>query len=139
MDVEIFFKKIYENLLDLIKRYPDSLALNWFESKNIELLSQFKINLNDKIENNRLKKENFLADLRWDCDSNIFMTKIGNFLNNLVNQREKSNRSNLGQEFTPFYIVHQIIQQIEIINSTVTRNKSNITKFFKNLTIFNIM
>ncbi len=126
MDVEIICNIIYENTLDLIKRHPNSLAIKWFESKNLELLSQYELNLDENLKDNSLKRENFLVDLRWDCDSNEFITKIGNFLNNVVNQREKSKRSNLGQEFTPFHIVQQIIQQIKILNCTDTRNKKNL-------------
>ncbi len=125
MDVKIICNKIYENILELIKRHPDSLALKWFESKNLELLSQYDLKLNENVKNNNLKKENFLADLRWDCDSNEFMAKIGNLLNNIVNQREKSRRSNLGQEFTPFHIVNQIIQQIKIMNSNNPQKERN--------------
>ncbi len=125
MDVEIIINKIHENILELIKRYPDSLTIEWFESKNLELLSQYELNLNANVKNSQNRK-NFLMDLRWDCVSNKFMTEIGNFLNKVVNQRDKSKRSNLGQEFTPFHIVHQIIQQIKILNSTDTRNKKNI-------------
>ena len=126
MDVKIICNKIHENILNLIKRHPEPLASKWFESKNLELQSQYELNLKENVKNNNLKNENFLVDLKWDCDSNEFITKIGNFLNKIVNQREKSKRSNLGQEFTPFHIVRQIIQQVKKLNNTVTRNKKNL-------------
>jgi len=125
MDVKIICNKIHENTLELIKRHPESLAKKWFESKNLELLSQYELNLDENVKNNSQKKENFHADLRWDFDSNKTMTDFGKFLNNIVNQREKSKRSNLGQEFTPFHIVHQIIQQIKIIDNTIPRNEKD--------------
>ncbi len=126
MDVKIICNKIYENTLDLMKKHPDSLAIKWFESKNLELMTQYELNSNEYIKNNSLKKENILADLSWDCNSNKFMTEIGNFLNKSVNQREKSKRSNLGQEFTPFHIVQKIIQQMKIMNNSYTQNKKNL-------------
>ncbi|QEE17622.1 Eco57I restriction-modification methylase domain-containing protein [Promethearchaeum syntrophicum] len=126
MDVEIIFKKIYDNIMDLVRRHPESLILQWFESKNLELLSHYGILIDKNAQNDNLKNEILLSDLSWDCDSNKFMTEIGNFLNTIVNLRDKLKRSNLGQEFTPFYIVHQIIQQIKIINNTVTRKKKNL-------------
>ena len=126
MDVKIICNLINENILDLIRRHPESLAIKWFERKNLDLLSHYNLNFNENTKNDTHKKVDFLLDLRWDSDSNDFLPKIGNFLNDAVNRREKSNRSNLGQEFTPFYIVNQIIHQIKIIDSSVTRNKKNL-------------
>jgi len=126
MDVKIICNIIYENLLDLIEKHPNLLTPNWFESKNSELRTQYELNLNEYPKNDNLKKEIFLSDLRWDCDSNKFLTKIGNFLNNILNQRKKLKRSLLGQEFTPFNIVYQILQQIKIIESTDTQIKNNL-------------
>ncbi len=126
MDVKIICNKIHENALDLIQRHPESLALKWFESNNRELISKYELNLNENTKANSLKNEIILTDLNWDCDSNEFITKIGNFLNNKINQREKLKKSNLGQEFTPFYVVHQIIQQMKILNNTFAGNKKNL-------------
>ena len=99
MDVKIIYNIIHENILELIKKHPESLALKWFESKNLELQSHYELNLKENVKNKSQKNANILVDLNWDCDSNEFMIKIGNFLNNIVNQREKLKRSNLGQEF----------------------------------------
>ncbi|MHA1561613.1 MAG: Eco57I restriction-modification methylase domain-containing protein [Promethearchaeota archaeon] len=125
MDVKIICNKINENILELIKRHPEPLASKWFESKNLEFQSHYELNLKENVKNNNLKNGNILVDLKWDCDSNEFIIKIGNFLNNIVNQREKLKRSKLGQEFTPFHVVHQIIRQIKIIDRNIPRNEKN--------------
>jgi len=125
MDIKIICNEISENILELIKKHPESLALKWFKSKNLKLQSDYELNLKENSKDNSIKKEFFLRDLSWDCDSNEFMKNIGNFLNIIVNQREILKRSNLGQEFTPFYIVQQIIQQMQLLNNSFTRNKKN--------------
>jgi len=76
MDVKIICNKINENILELIKRHPESLASKWFESKNLELQSHYELNLKENVKNNSLKNGIILVDLKWDCDSNEFIIKV---------------------------------------------------------------
>ncbi|MHA1718649.1 MAG: Eco57I restriction-modification methylase domain-containing protein [Promethearchaeota archaeon] len=125
MDAKIICGQIYEMALELIKKHPDPLVKKWFRRKNSEFLSRFGLSISEKKGHNKFSINENISNLRWYCNLDRFLNDIGDLLNKIVNQRGETQRSNLGQEFTPFYIVHQMIDKIKILNSDKILNKKN--------------